>query len=185
MKVIAAYLLAVLGGNNSPNAQDIERILASVGIVAEPQRVQLLLSQMEGKSHTQSHNETTESYITVPLCPQCEKAATRGAKMLELMRANNQQAGAMLNPPQESAQSLLTEEDIPRIKEALVEIIAEYLYIQLGHRDDAQTHKTSLYDIQYCTKSGCPDFNYAYKMPLGDFMCVCGSRYCSHVFAAW
>jgi hypothetical protein len=30
MKTVAAFLLAVLGGNNSPSAEDIKKILASV-----------------------------------------------------------------------------------------------------------------------------------------------------------
>lgn len=49
MKNIAAYLLAVLGGNPHPNYNDIERILSSVGITVDKDRVELLLQQLEGK----------------------------------------------------------------------------------------------------------------------------------------
>uniref|UniRef100_A0A8C9WH15 Large ribosomal subunit protein P2 n=1 Tax=Scleropages formosus TaxID=113540 RepID=A0A8C9WH15_SCLFO len=35
MRYVAAYLLAVLGGNNSPSAKDIKNILSSVGIEAD------------------------------------------------------------------------------------------------------------------------------------------------------
>ena len=68
------------------------------------------------------------------------------------------------------------DDEIPRIKETFVEILAEYFYAQLGHRNWCQTRKTSLYEIKPCPKSNCADFNYAYKMPFGDEMCVCGSR---------
>ncbi|DBA78028.1 hypothetical protein WJX79_004070 [Trebouxia sp. C0005] len=50
MRVISAYLLAVLGGNESPNADDIKTILDSVSIEADSDRVDQLLSELEGKS---------------------------------------------------------------------------------------------------------------------------------------
>eukprot|EP01026_Neomeris_dumetosa_P079897 TRINITY_DN87794_c0_g1_i1.p3 TRINITY_DN87794_c0_g1~~TRINITY_DN87794_c0_g1_i1.p3 ORF type:complete len:118 (+),score=51.74 TRINITY_DN87794_c0_g1_i1:559-912(+) len=49
MRVVAAYLLAVLGGNTSPSADDIQHILGSVGIEAEEDRLELLLKEMKGK----------------------------------------------------------------------------------------------------------------------------------------
>ena len=49
MKVISAYMLAVLGGNNSPAAGDITKILSSVGIEADSDRVSALLKALEGK----------------------------------------------------------------------------------------------------------------------------------------
>ena len=39
MRYVAAYLLAVLGGNNSPSARDIKSILGSVGIEADDERL--------------------------------------------------------------------------------------------------------------------------------------------------
>lgn len=32
MRYVAAYLLAVLGGNNSPSKEDISKILGSIGL---------------------------------------------------------------------------------------------------------------------------------------------------------
>eukprot|EP01025_Chloroclados_australasicus_P054921 TRINITY_DN656_c0_g1_i1.p2 TRINITY_DN656_c0_g1~~TRINITY_DN656_c0_g1_i1.p2 ORF type:complete len:176 (-),score=46.51 TRINITY_DN656_c0_g1_i1:213-740(-) len=49
MRVIAAYLLAQLGGNSSPSADDITSILGSVGIEAEEDRLDLFLKEMKGK----------------------------------------------------------------------------------------------------------------------------------------
>lgn len=39
MRYVAAYLLAVLGGNTSPSAKDIKNILGSVGIEADDERL--------------------------------------------------------------------------------------------------------------------------------------------------
>ncbi|KAL6341775.1 hypothetical protein AAG906_038019 [Vitis piasezkii] len=45
MKVIAAYLLAVLGGNTCPSAEDLKDILGSVGAEADDDRIELLLAE--------------------------------------------------------------------------------------------------------------------------------------------
>ncbi|XP_031734176.1 60S acidic ribosomal protein P2 isoform X1 [Anarrhichthys ocellatus] len=39
MRYVAAYLLAVLGGNTSPSAKDIKAIVGSVGIEADDERL--------------------------------------------------------------------------------------------------------------------------------------------------
>ncbi|KAF5464424.1 hypothetical protein F2P56_014501 [Juglans regia] len=53
MKVIAAYLLALLGGNTSPSAEDIKNILGSVGAEADDDTIELLLSLVKGKDITE------------------------------------------------------------------------------------------------------------------------------------
>ncbi|KAH6781521.1 60S acidic ribosomal protein family [Perilla frutescens var. hirtella] len=53
MKVIAAYLLAVLGGNHQPTAEDLKNILGSVGAEADDDKIELLLSQVKGKDITE------------------------------------------------------------------------------------------------------------------------------------
>lgn len=40
MRYVAAYLLAALGGNDSPQAKDIKKILESVGIEADDTRME-------------------------------------------------------------------------------------------------------------------------------------------------
>eukprot|EP00300_Choanocystis_sp_HF-7_P015429 c19051_g1_i1.p1 GENE.c19051_g1_i1~~c19051_g1_i1.p1 ORF type:complete len:112 (+),score=29.24 c19051_g1_i1:64-399(+) len=50
MKHVAAYLLAVLGGNESPSAKDVQEILSSVGIEAESDRLNKLVSELKGKN---------------------------------------------------------------------------------------------------------------------------------------
>ncbi|XP_059278203.1 large ribosomal subunit protein P2-like isoform X2 [Lycium ferocissimum] len=66
MKVIAAYLLAVLGGNTSPSAKDLKSILGCVGADADDDRIQLLLSQVEGKDITELIAAGREKLASVP-----------------------------------------------------------------------------------------------------------------------
>uniref|UniRef100_A0A8C2F6Z4 Large ribosomal subunit protein P2 n=1 Tax=Cyprinus carpio TaxID=7962 RepID=A0A8C2F6Z4_CYPCA len=49
MRYVAAYLLAVLGGNNNPSAKDIKNILGSVGIEADDERLNKVISELNGK----------------------------------------------------------------------------------------------------------------------------------------
>jgi large subunit ribosomal protein LP2 len=49
MKHLAAYLLLGLGGNTSPSASDIKEVLSSVGIEADDERLEKLLSELKGK----------------------------------------------------------------------------------------------------------------------------------------
>lgn len=49
MKVIAAYLMAQLGGNSNPSANDLKKILNSVGAEIDDVKIELLLSQVEGR----------------------------------------------------------------------------------------------------------------------------------------
>ncbi|KAL8132036.1 large ribosomal subunit protein P2-like [Apium graveolens] len=66
MKVAAAYLLAVLGGNKSPTADDIKNILGSVGAEAEDDRIELLLSQVKGKDIVEIIASGREKLASVP-----------------------------------------------------------------------------------------------------------------------
>jgi large subunit ribosomal protein LP2 len=50
MRHVAAYLLATLGGNETPSAADIKKILGAVGIEADEQQSQDLIAKLEGKA---------------------------------------------------------------------------------------------------------------------------------------
>lgn len=50
MKYVAAYLLAQLGGNGSPSAADIKKILGSVGADTDATRLDSFLSEVSGKN---------------------------------------------------------------------------------------------------------------------------------------
>ncbi|KAH8832629.1 60s acidic ribosomal protein-domain-containing protein [Flagelloscypha sp. PMI_526] len=49
MRYIAAYLLLQLGGNSSPSAADITKLLGTVGIDADKDRLSTLISDLSGK----------------------------------------------------------------------------------------------------------------------------------------
>lgn len=49
MKHLAAYLLLSLGGNTAPSAKDVKSVLESVGIEADDERLNTLISELKGK----------------------------------------------------------------------------------------------------------------------------------------
>ena len=50
MRYIAAYLLLQIGGNASPKAGDITKLLSTVGIDCDSDRLDKLISELDGKS---------------------------------------------------------------------------------------------------------------------------------------
>ncbi|GAB4824730.1 60S acidic ribosomal protein P2 [Ancistrocladus abbreviatus] len=66
MKVVAAYLLAVLGGNTNPSADDLKDILGSVGAEADDDRIEFFLSQVEGRDITELIAAGREKLASVP-----------------------------------------------------------------------------------------------------------------------
>ncbi|KAI8089363.1 60S acidic ribosomal protein P2 [Halteromyces radiatus] len=50
MKFLAAYLLLVAGGKTEPSAEDITKLLGSVGVEGDAARLNSLLKALEGKS---------------------------------------------------------------------------------------------------------------------------------------
>ena len=49
MRHIAAYLLLQLGGNAAPSAKDVKKVLSSVGIEADDERLEKLIAELKGK----------------------------------------------------------------------------------------------------------------------------------------
>ncbi|XP_044126862.1 60S acidic ribosomal protein P2 [Bufo gargarizans] len=49
MRYVASYLLAVLGGNDSPSVADLKKILESVGIEMDKTRAEKVISELKGK----------------------------------------------------------------------------------------------------------------------------------------
>ncbi|KAL2345202.1 hypothetical protein Fmac_006487 [Flemingia macrophylla] len=66
MKVIAAYLLAVLGGNNAPSADDLRGILGSVGADANDDNISSFLSEVKGKDIAELIASGREKLASVP-----------------------------------------------------------------------------------------------------------------------
>ncbi|XP_038714999.1 60S acidic ribosomal protein P2-like [Tripterygium wilfordii] len=66
MKVIAAFLLALLGGNPNPTADDLKAILGSVGAEADEDMIKLLLDQVKGKDPLELIASGREKLASVP-----------------------------------------------------------------------------------------------------------------------
>jgi large subunit ribosomal protein LP2 len=49
MRHLAAYLLLQIGGNASPSAKDVKKVLDAVGIEADEERLEKLIGELEGK----------------------------------------------------------------------------------------------------------------------------------------
>ena len=63
MRYVAAYLLASLGGNESPSAKDIKKILESVGINVDDEKLNKVVSELDGKDI----NEVCNNFIKLDL----------------------------------------------------------------------------------------------------------------------
>ena len=50
MRYVAAYMLAVMGGNEKPTADDIKMIIGSVGIESEDVKLNLVIKKLHGKN---------------------------------------------------------------------------------------------------------------------------------------
>jgi ribosomal protein L12E/L44/L45/RPP1/RPP2 len=50
MRYVAAYLLAALGGKENPAAADIEKILSSVGIEVDKEKLTKVINELKGKN---------------------------------------------------------------------------------------------------------------------------------------
>ncbi|AEC08032.1 60S acidic ribosomal protein family [Arabidopsis thaliana] len=66
MKVVAAYLLAVLSGKASPTSADIKTILGSVGAETEDSQIELLLKEVKGKDLAELIAAGREKLASVP-----------------------------------------------------------------------------------------------------------------------
>ncbi|XP_021716413.1 60S acidic ribosomal protein P2-4-like [Chenopodium quinoa] len=66
MKIVAAYLLAALGGKANPTQADVKSILASVGVEADEDRLQLFFDQVSGKDITELVAAGREKLASVP-----------------------------------------------------------------------------------------------------------------------
>merc|ERR1711931_246200 len=66
MRYVAAYLLAVLGGNSSPSAADIKKILSSVGVDAEAGALDKVVECLKGKDINELIQEGNQKLASVP-----------------------------------------------------------------------------------------------------------------------
>ncbi|KAG7824942.1 hypothetical protein KL909_001234 [Ogataea angusta] len=79
LKYIAAYLLLVQAGNTSPSAADVTKVLESVGIEVESEKLDKLIAEFEGKSVEELIAEGTEKMSSVPTGAPAAAAASGAA----------------------------------------------------------------------------------------------------------
>ena len=62
MKYLAAYCLVVLSGNNSPSADDVKKVLTSVGIEVDATKLSGLVNSLKGKNIHEVQNNFNYSF---------------------------------------------------------------------------------------------------------------------------
>jgi len=77
MKYVAAYALLVLGGNATPSAADIEKVLKEAGIKGDTERAESVASGLKGKQLHELIDEGKKkmSAVTVVAAPAAGAAA--------------------------------------------------------------------------------------------------------------
>lgn len=67
MRYVAAYLLATLGGNAEPSAADIEKILSSVGVEWDGDRIKKIVGDLKGKDLEELIAQGREKLSSMPV----------------------------------------------------------------------------------------------------------------------
>ncbi|KAL0215967.1 hypothetical protein P9112_008151 [Eukaryota sp. TZLM1-RC] len=80
MKHVAAYLLAVLGGNRDPSVEDVTGIIASIGGSADPDATAKLVSELKGKDIEEVLAEGRTKLASVPSAAPAGTAAVTAAE---------------------------------------------------------------------------------------------------------
>ena len=66
MRYVSAYLLAVLGGNAAPSNADLQKILSSVGIEVDDERLNKVINELKGKSVEELIAQGREKLSSMP-----------------------------------------------------------------------------------------------------------------------
>ena len=66
MRYVAAYLLAVLAGNQTPDLKAVEKILSSVVIEADKTKAEKVINELKGKSIEDLIKEGSTKLASVP-----------------------------------------------------------------------------------------------------------------------
>lgn len=105
MRIVAAYLLAVLGGNETPDKAAVTKILDSVGAKADDAQLEKVLSELKGKDLEALIAEGSKKISSVPAggsAAPAPAAAAGGAaapaaaaKKVEKKKSSSEEAGDM------------------------------------------------------------------------------------------
>lgn len=66
MRYVAAYMLAVLGGNKAPTEEDLKKILSAVDVEYNPENSKKVVSELSGKNLEELIAQGTEKLATIP-----------------------------------------------------------------------------------------------------------------------
>lgn len=66
MRYVAAYMLAILGGNKAPTEADLKKILGSVGVEYNPEQSKKVVSELSGKNLDELIQEGNKKLATIP-----------------------------------------------------------------------------------------------------------------------
>lgn len=79
MRYVASYLLAALGGKENPTSADLEKILNSVGIEVDNEKLNIVISQLKGKSIEELIAQGKEKLASMPVGGGAVAVAAPGA----------------------------------------------------------------------------------------------------------
>jgi len=79
MRYVAAYLLAVLGGNENPSEADVKKILSSVGIDVDAESLKKVIAQLKGKNLEELMAEGRKKLASMPAAGPAVAAAPAAA----------------------------------------------------------------------------------------------------------
>ena len=66
MRYVAAYLLAALAGKENPSSADLEKVLSSVGIESDAEKLKKVIDQLKGKNLEELIAAGREKLATIP-----------------------------------------------------------------------------------------------------------------------
>jgi large subunit ribosomal protein LP2 len=79
MRYVAAYLLATLAGNQSPDLATLEKILSSAGIEVDKTKATKVIESLKGKSVEQLIKDGSAKLATMPAASAAPAAAAPAA----------------------------------------------------------------------------------------------------------
>lgn len=78
MRYVAAYLLAVLGGNQTPDSATIKKILEGSEVTVDDEKLQKLLGELEGKDLAELLEEGKKKISTMSVSSGSGPVSTSG-----------------------------------------------------------------------------------------------------------
>ncbi|PIK51816.1 putative ribosomal protein P2 [Apostichopus japonicus] len=128
VRYVAAYLLAALGGNNSPSSDDIKKILGSVGIEAEDDKLNKVISELKGKNLEELIAEGNGKLASMPLeeqhlLPVAAEEPPQGAPLRKRRKRRLRRKNPMKN-------LMMTWDSVSLTKEKLSLSVALYITLQ-------------------------------------------------------